>query len=104
MEAAGLMDHFPCLVIRGICDYADDSKSDEWQPFAAVSAADYAKELLEIVSQLQVEEMCPVSEVVMKGLHPSNKEKSKSNQVVNKDRLPKNQFPISSSRPSFQQN
>ncbi|KAF7505692.1 hypothetical protein GJ744_000541 [Endocarpon pusillum] len=23
MEAAGLMDHFPCLVIRGICDYAD---------------------------------------------------------------------------------
>ncbi|KAK5711258.1 hypothetical protein LTR15_012548 [Elasticomyces elasticus] len=23
MEAAGLMDNFPCVVIRGICDYAD---------------------------------------------------------------------------------
>ena len=23
MEAAGLMDNYPCLVIRGICDYAD---------------------------------------------------------------------------------
>ncbi|PYH80722.1 purine and uridine phosphorylase [Aspergillus uvarum CBS 121591] len=23
MEAAGLMKHFPCLVIRGICDYSD---------------------------------------------------------------------------------
>ncbi|KAH6957582.1 hypothetical protein BKA56DRAFT_460849, partial [Ilyonectria sp. MPI-CAGE-AT-0026] len=22
IEAAGLMNHFPCLVIRGICDYS----------------------------------------------------------------------------------
>ncbi|KAK2050877.1 hypothetical protein LY76DRAFT_529594, partial [Colletotrichum caudatum] len=28
MEAAGLMDKFPCLVIRGICDYADTHKND----------------------------------------------------------------------------
>lgn len=27
MEAAGLMDHFPCLVVRGICDYADSHKN-----------------------------------------------------------------------------
>ncbi|KAK1254302.1 hypothetical protein MKX08_008297 [Trichoderma sp. CBMAI-0020] len=27
MEAAGLMDNFPCLVIRGICDYADSYKT-----------------------------------------------------------------------------
>ncbi|UNI15346.1 hypothetical protein JDV02_001886 [Purpureocillium takamizusanense] len=31
MEAAGLMNHFPCLVIRGICDYADSHKNDRWQ-------------------------------------------------------------------------
>ncbi|KAL2800686.1 nucleoside phosphorylase domain-containing protein [Aspergillus keveii] len=30
MEAAGLMDTFPCLVIRGICDYADSHKNKEW--------------------------------------------------------------------------
>jgi hypothetical protein len=27
MEAARLMDHFLCLVIRGICDYADSHKN-----------------------------------------------------------------------------
>ncbi|RYO97164.1 hypothetical protein DL764_007368 [Monosporascus ibericus] len=31
MEAAGLMNHFPCLVIRGICDYSDTHKNKEWQ-------------------------------------------------------------------------
>jgi hypothetical protein len=27
MEAAGLMKNFPCVVIRGICDYADSHKN-----------------------------------------------------------------------------
>ena len=30
MEAARLMNHFPCLVIRGICDYLDSHKNKEW--------------------------------------------------------------------------
>ncbi|TGJ79413.1 hypothetical protein E0Z10_g9350 [Xylaria hypoxylon] len=46
MEAAGLMDVFPCLVIRGICDYADSHKNDAWQPYAAAAAAAYAREIL----------------------------------------------------------
>ncbi|KAH7150856.1 nucleoside phosphorylase domain-containing protein [Fusarium sp. MPI-SDFR-AT-0072] len=29
MEAAGLMNYFPCLVIRGICDYSDLHKNKE---------------------------------------------------------------------------
>lgn len=49
MEAAGLMDSFPCLVIRGICDYADSHKSKIWQPYAAAVAAAYMKDLLLIV-------------------------------------------------------
>jgi nucleoside phosphorylase len=28
MKAAGLMDNFPCLVIRDVCDYADVYKND----------------------------------------------------------------------------
>ncbi|KAF5661645.1 hypothetical protein FCIRC_11765 [Fusarium circinatum] len=36
MEAAGLMNHFPCLIIRGICDYSDTHKNKEWQGFAAM--------------------------------------------------------------------
>ncbi|KAF3907418.1 hypothetical protein ABW21_db0204914 [Orbilia brochopaga] len=46
MEAAGLMNHFPCLVVRGICDYSDSHKNKSWQPYAALVAAAYAKELL----------------------------------------------------------
>jgi nucleoside phosphorylase len=46
MEAAGLMQNFPCVVIRGICDYSDSHKNDLWQGYAAATAAVYAKELL----------------------------------------------------------
>ncbi|PWI63965.1 hypothetical protein PCL_01915, partial [Purpureocillium lilacinum] len=46
MEAAGLANHFPCLVVRGICDYSDTHKNKEWQGYAAMAAAAYAKDLL----------------------------------------------------------
>ena len=54
MEAAGLMNDFPCLVIRGICDYADSHKNKEWQGYAAAAAAAYAKELLLVVAIDQI--------------------------------------------------
>jgi len=54
MEAAGLMDTFPCLVIRGICDYADSHKNKQWQPYAAAVAAAYMKELLLIIPAREV--------------------------------------------------
>ena len=46
MEAAGLMVHFPCLVIRGICDYSDSHENKEWQGYAAMEAAAYTNDLL----------------------------------------------------------
>lgn len=49
MEAAGL-DDYPCLVIRGICDYSDTYKNDIWQEYAALTAAAFTKMLLEYVS------------------------------------------------------
>lgn len=49
MEAAGLMNSFPCLVIRGICDYADSHKNKQWQMYAAGTAAAYAKEVLLVI-------------------------------------------------------
>lgn len=45
MEAAGLMNNFPCVIIRGISDYADSHKNDQWHRFAAATAAACAKEL-----------------------------------------------------------
>lgn len=49
MEAAGLMNYLPSLVVRGICDYADSHKNKKWQPFAAAAAAACAKEVLRCV-------------------------------------------------------
>ncbi|KAH8663322.1 hypothetical protein BGZ61DRAFT_485097 [Ilyonectria robusta] len=55
MEAAGLMNNFPCLVIRGICDYADSHKNKEWQGFAAMAAAAYARDLLHQIPPNKIE-------------------------------------------------
>jgi nucleoside phosphorylase len=49
MEAAGLMNSFPCLVTRGISDYADSHKNSKWQPYAAGTAAAYTKALLLVI-------------------------------------------------------
>lgn len=65
MEAAGLMNDFPCLVIRGISDYSDARKNDRWQPYAAAVAAAYAKELLSAVSVQEVEELRPASTIAI---------------------------------------
>ena len=54
MEAAGLIDNFPCLVIRGICDYADSHKNKQWQEYAAATAAAYAREILSVIPASQV--------------------------------------------------
>ncbi len=43
MEATGVMGSFPCLVIRGNCDYADYRKNKVWQKYAATMAIAYAK-------------------------------------------------------------
>ncbi|KAL4761002.1 uncharacterized protein BDW70DRAFT_160156 [Aspergillus foveolatus] len=54
MEAAGIVDVFPCLVVRGICDYSDSHKNKIWQGYAAATAAAYAKELLGVISGSQI--------------------------------------------------
>ncbi|KAL1640064.1 hypothetical protein SLS58_007331 [Diplodia intermedia] len=64
MEAAGLMNNFPCLVIRGICDYADSHKNDQWHPYAAAIAAAFAKELLDFVPQNELEKTKKAIEAV----------------------------------------
>uniref|UniRef100_A0A8H7NI02 protein S-acyltransferase n=1 Tax=Bionectria ochroleuca TaxID=29856 RepID=A0A8H7NI02_BIOOC len=63
MEAAGLMNHFPCLVIRGICDYSDTHKHKEWQGYAAMTAAAYAKDLLYKIAPSRVENETRLSQL-----------------------------------------
>ncbi|KAK6536091.1 hypothetical protein TWF281_000337 [Arthrobotrys megalospora] len=63
MEAAGLMNQFPCLVIRGICDYADSHKNKEWQGYAAMAAAAYAKDLLSEIVPAKLEAEGKITEI-----------------------------------------
>jgi nucleoside phosphorylase len=65
MEAAGLMNNFPCLVIRGICDYGNEYKNDNWQNYAAVTAAAFGKELLECVDVAEVQETQEIGKLVL---------------------------------------
>jgi nucleoside phosphorylase len=67
MEAAGLLSHFPCLVIRGICDYSDTHKNKEWQGYAAMTAAAYAKDLLCRIPPNKVEAESKISDVLSSG-------------------------------------
>ncbi|KAF3799940.1 hypothetical protein GCG54_00001048 [Colletotrichum gloeosporioides] len=46
MEAAGVANTLPGIVIRGICDYSDSHKNKQWQRYAAATAAAYTKELV----------------------------------------------------------
>ncbi|KAH7143738.1 hypothetical protein EDB81DRAFT_796262 [Dactylonectria macrodidyma] len=72
MEAAGLMDDFPCLVIRGICDYADSHKNKVWQPYAAAAAAAYSKELLNFIPESRVRDTPSVIETPTPDLKQPN--------------------------------
>ncbi|EQL04248.1 Nucleoside phosphorylase domain protein [Ophiocordyceps sinensis CO18] len=47
MEGAGVWDSFPCVVIKGACDYADSHKTKAWQNYAAATAAACAKAFLD---------------------------------------------------------
>ena len=54
MEGSGIADatwnhEVGYLVIRGICDYCDSNKGDEWQDYAAIVAAAYTRALIESI-------------------------------------------------------
>jgi nucleoside phosphorylase len=57
MEAAGILTNRPCLVIRGICDYADTHKNKAWQEHAAAVAAAFAKEFLHELDPQDVQDV-----------------------------------------------
>lgn len=64
MAASGLMNNFPCVVIRGISDYADSHENDQWHRYAAASAAACAKELLLFVRSNDVQESIRAADII----------------------------------------
>lgn len=70
MEAAGLINHFPCLVIRGICDYSDSHKNEEWQGYAAMAAAAYTKDLLHRIPPNRIEAEKRIKDAILGSTPP----------------------------------
>ena len=64
MEAAGLTNSFPCLAIRGICDYADSHKNKTSQALAAAAAAACAKEILSVIPTVEMEKLHTADEII----------------------------------------
>lgn len=65
MEAAGMMSRLPVAVIRGISDFGDAQKNDEWHAYAALVAAAYAKEVILKLGSLKDDSHCPEPESVI---------------------------------------
>jgi hypothetical protein len=68
MEAAGLMNSTPCLVIRGISDYADSHKREDhaWHGYAAAAAAAFAKEFINTIPSGGLKSMPTLVEALSK--------------------------------------
>ncbi|KAE8358693.1 nucleoside phosphorylase domain-containing protein [Aspergillus caelatus] len=80
MEAAGMVNSFPCLVVRGICDYADSHKNDRWQGYSAMAAAAFAKDLLKQIPVEVVNEEKAIADILSDGQsRPSEYLRSRSN-------------------------
>ncbi|KAF2997752.1 hypothetical protein E8E14_005558 [Neopestalotiopsis sp. 37M] len=85
MEAATLMENFPCIVIRGICDYADSHRNKAWQEHAAAMAAAFGKELLGHVIADDVRGEKPVNalfKIISQTVTPIREETTRNTQFL----------------------
>ncbi|KAL6915480.1 hypothetical protein FSST1_006975 [Fusarium sambucinum] len=90
MEAAGLVNHFPCLVIRGIYHYSDSHKNKQWQGYAAMVAAAYARDFLYEIAPSRVEAERKISDIVS-GIQEIAQEQLQAQKDVAKEKLLKEQ-------------
>ena len=49
VQHAAWMKGKDVIVVRGICDYCDQYKNDQWQPYASLVAAAYARSMIEVL-------------------------------------------------------
>lgn len=47
MEGPGVWDNLPCVIIKGVCDYADGHSNKKWQNYAAATSAFHTKAFLD---------------------------------------------------------
>lgn len=67
IKAAGLINHFPCLVVQSICDYCDTYKNGAWQGYTALTAAAYLRQLLQRIPRGKVKAEKKLSKAISEG-------------------------------------
>ena len=82
MEAAGLINSFPCLVIRGVCDYADSHKNKRWQAYAAGTSAACAKEVLSMIPIAEVANSRTADDIITEQRHQNSNSALKGSSVI----------------------
>lgn len=65
MEGGGVWEDLPCVIVKGVCDYADSHKNKVWQNFAAATAAAGMKALLDRVPQ--TDRSCMQRQIIREG-------------------------------------
>ncbi|KAL4881847.1 hypothetical protein BJY04DRAFT_217916 [Aspergillus karnatakaensis] len=53
MEGAGVCESLSCIIVKGVCDYADSHKNKIWQDYAAASAACSTRTLIQWYSSMR---------------------------------------------------
>lgn len=69
MEGAGILNSLPCIVVKGVSDYADSHKDKIWQSYAAGTAAACTKALLE--QWTITDRSSPAAASIVNGMRPS---------------------------------
>jgi hypothetical protein len=57
IEAAGLIDNFRCLIIRGIYNYRNSYRNKIWQLYTTATATAFARVLLGFIDKQEVIKM-----------------------------------------------
>ncbi|CAI7585449.1 unnamed protein product [Penicillium pancosmium] len=91
MEAAGMMNNFSCLVIRGISDYSDSHKNDQWRNRAIAVASAYAKELLSLIEPSDMEVLPPLAaralDTVSRKLEDINEQTTANTELIKQNTM-----------------
>lgn len=66
-SASGLSENLPCLMIKGICNYADSHTNRRWLKYACAVSAAYAKELLQSIPPQELVSFSNTTEVTTQG-------------------------------------
>ncbi|KAG5764859.1 hypothetical protein H9Q72_007037 [Fusarium xylarioides] len=97
MEGAGIWQELPCIIVKGVSDFADCEKTKEWQDYAAAMAAATSKAILKRYIHTERKVTSPSGHSLLARQHGSNYGGTiKSVHEVNQG----NQMRVSTTQPS----